>query len=213
MNYQIRPSEPRTADFGHSRETAVIAFFASAVDALKYANDVAGWNAYSWRIVSETEMAVQASCGILVQADNSFSSERKSLLHTTKPRMVTVCADTNVESYVGKTLDAWLKECRNRGLTIGSLGTGTYLLARPGLLADKHCTIHWEMMASFSERFTWVVANAHIYHVEDNRWTCAGGAAAFDLMLHMVERDLGEEIAAGISERTLVERGRKSSER
>lgn len=139
--------------------------------------------------------------------------ERKCLFGTDRPSMAIVCADLGMEEYSNRSLEAWLRECRHRGINVGALGTGTYVLARTGLLDNKRCTIHWEKLPGFAERFIRPVANSSIYEVDGKIWTCTGGSASFDMMLHLIERDFGEQTAAVICEQALVERVRVPGER
>ena len=185
----------------------------SALEALRLANQVLGYKAYDWRLVSECGEAVRASCSLSLEADQCLSTERKSLVGVQRPFMAIVCADENVETYSNKSLEAWLRECKHKGMRVGALGTGTYVLARAGLLDNKRCTIHWKKLPGFVEKFNRAVANPGIYEIDGGIWTCAGGAASFDMMLHLIERDFGEATAAAICEHALVERVRAPTAR
>ncbi|MES0200727.1 GlxA family transcriptional regulator [Mesorhizobium sp. M0011] len=187
--------------------------FSSAIEALRLANRVLGYEAFKWRLVSDNGGAVRASCGLSVLTDSHLAMERKGLFGTGRPSMAIVCADLDVEDYSNRSLEAWLRECRHRGIHIGALGTGTYVLAKAGLLDNKRCTIHWEKLPGFAERFTRPVPNSSIYEVDGKIWTCAGGSASFDMMMHLIERDFGEQTAAAICEQALVERVRAPGER
>ncbi|MDK1388821.1 hypothetical protein QN224_25800 [Sinorhizobium sp. 8-89] len=47
--------------------------FSSALDALRLANAVVGYEAYSWRVVSSDGAKVRASCGLTLEADSSVA--------------------------------------------------------------------------------------------------------------------------------------------
>ncbi|MER9793623.1 GlxA family transcriptional regulator [Mesorhizobium sp. M0213] len=187
--------------------------FTSAIEALRLANRVLGYKAFHWRLVSDGGGTVRASCGLSMPTDSYLALERKCLFGTDRPSMAIICADDNVEEYSNKSLEAWLRECKHRGIDVGALGTGTYVLAKAGLLANKRCTIHWEKLPGFAERFIGTVPNTSIYEIDGGIWTCAGGSASFDMMLHLIERDFGEQTAAGICELALLERVRAPGER
>jgi transcriptional regulator GlxA family with amidase domain len=127
--------------------------------------------------------------------------------------MVIICADDTMEYYANKSVEAWLRECSRRAIGVGSLGAGTYFLARAGLLANRHCTIHWENLPDFSERFSGSTVSCNLYQIDGNIWTCAGGMASFDMILGLIERDFGERTAAGVCERAVVGRVRGPNER
>lgn len=187
--------------------------FSSAVEVLRLANRVLGYEAYRWRVASESGGAVQAICGLSAVTNSSISAERRRLFEECRPSMVVICADQDVESYSSKPLEAWLRECRHCGVAVSGVGTATYILAKAGLLNDKYCTIHWEKLPGFSERYMEVPVNAVIYQVDGNIWTCAGGSASLDMMLHLVQRHFGDETVAGICEQAIVARVRAANER
>lgn len=185
----------------------------SAIEALRLANRVLGYRAYDWRLISEKGMVVRANCGSSLLADSCLEAERKRLFQAERPSMSIVCADDNVEQHFNKSLEAWLRDCRQRGIAVGALGTGAYVLARAGLLGNRRCTIHWEKEPGFSETFNSLLVNTSIYNIDRDIWTCAGGSTPFDMMLQMVEQSYGESTIASICELGLVNRVRKSQER
>ncbi|WP_246688773.1 MULTISPECIES: GlxA family transcriptional regulator [unclassified Mesorhizobium] len=185
----------------------------SAIEALRLANRVLGYRAYDWRLISETGMVVRANCGSSLLADSCLEAERKRLFQADRPSMSIVCADDNVEQYFNKSLEAWLRDCRQRRILVGALGTGAYVLARAGLLGNRRCTIHWEKEPGFTETFNSLLVNTNIYAIDGDIWTCAGGSAPFDMMLQLVEQTFGESTVASICELGLVNRMRKSQER
>lgn len=90
---------------------AILAF-SSALEALRLANRVLGYKAYDWRLVSEDGEPVRASCGISLQTDRCLAAERKSLLGNDRPLMAIICAEENADKHSVRSLEAWLRECR-----------------------------------------------------------------------------------------------------
>ncbi|AVA21315.1 GlxA family transcriptional regulator [Rhizobium sp. NXC24] len=213
-----------TSDLSKSSPRGAIAFvfylvpefsmytLSSALEALRLANRLLGYEAYSWRMVSEDGEPVLANCGLLFRVTSSLANERR-LLEARRQYMTIVCAEDRIETHTNKALEAWLRDCKKRGIVLGALGTGTYVLANAGLLANKRCTIHWEMQPSFAERFKTVDLDASIYTSDGDIWTCAGGAASYDMMLSIVERDFGVAAAASICEYAVVEHARAAESR
>ena len=93
---------------------------------------------------------------------------------------------------------------------IGAVCTGAYLLARAGLLDGHRCTIHWENLPAFREDFPDIDVQADLFEVDRNRLTCSGGTAALDMMLHLIAREHGQELATKVSEQCIVDRIRSS---
>ena len=103
-------------------------------------------------------------------------------------------------------LAIWLRQIERRGTNIGALCTGSHVLARLGLLDGYRCTIHWENLPGFVEDFPDIDISEDIFVIDRNRYTCAGGMAASDMMLSFISRDHGYELAAAVSEGLVCER-------
>ncbi|MCV9940691.1 GlxA family transcriptional regulator [Boseaceae bacterium BT-24-1] len=187
--------------------------FSSAIETLRLANAVLGCDAYTWRLVTSSGDEAQASCGVSLKSDSAIAIERTRASHPNRPFMVVICGGRNVERYASKATESWLRECRQNGIAIASLCTGAHLLARAKLLGDKKCVIHWENFPSFVEQFSEASVRTGLFEIDGAIHTCAGGAASFDMMLHIVRRDYGEEVVAGICERAIVDRIRNSEDR
>jgi transcriptional regulator GlxA family with amidase domain len=72
------------------------------------------------------------------------------------------------------------------------------------LLDHKRATTHWSHGEVLGERFPAVQVDTNPIFIRDgNTWTSAGITASFDLLLALVEEDLGSEAARSIA-RTLV---------
>lgn len=185
----------------------------SALEVLRLANRAAGCEVYRWRMISHTGRAVEASCGISITPDCDLAQERKHLLHSERPLMAIVCNDQANDNREGKALSTWLRECRQRKVVTGAFGGGVLALAKTGLLNDRKCSVHWEVQPAFNERFMHVETITNLYVIDDNIWTCAGGTAAFDMMVEFVKRHCGEPVAVGVGELAAAGRIRPGDER
>lgn len=187
--------------------------FATAVEPLRMANRMLGMEAYSWRIASMKGEDVKSSNGVAVTADTSLDEERHSLAGSKRPSMMFVCSGVKVEATVNKSLLAYLRECKNAGITVGGLCTAAHLLAASGLLNGKRCAIHWENLPGFQEKFPTAEVYADLYEMDGNIWTCAGGTAALDMMLSLIGRDHDEELVNRVCEQALTDRVRNPQDR
>ena len=187
--------------------------FSSAIEALRLANQAVGYEHYSWRLLSADGGPVAASNGVLVSVDRSLAEEQARQQNLYKTDMALVCSGCRVERYADRSLEAWLRECRRGRIAVGALCTGAYILAKSGLLENRRCAIHWENSPAFSEQFNGSALTSGIFEVDDGIHTCAGGAASFDMMVHLVGRELGSRVAAEICSQALVSRLRDSTER
>lgn len=187
--------------------------FASAVEALRLANAVLGYDAYVWRLATSDGGEAQASCGVSMKSDSAIAVERLHASRPDKPFMVVVCGGRNVERHADKAVEAWLRECRQNAIAIASLCTGAQVLARAKLLDDRKCVIHWENFPSFVEQFSRASVRTGLFEIDGGIHTCAGGTASFDMMLHIIRSDFGEDVVAGVCERAIVDRIRSSDDR
>jgi transcriptional regulator GlxA family with amidase domain len=186
-------------------EFTLIAFTA-AVEALRMANRLSGKRLYEWQVLSVTGGPVHASNGLVFTADTALAMADALDL-------VLVCGGERVEQYTDRTLLAGLRRLALAVPRLGALCTGSHALARAGLLDGYRCTIHWENLASFRERFPAAICSQELLEIDRDRYTCSGGTAPLDLMLNIVQRDHGAALATAISEEFLCERIRGRHDR
>ncbi|MET3660260.1 transcriptional regulator GlxA family with amidase domain [Aquamicrobium ahrensii] len=187
--------------------------FATALDPLRSANRMLGYEAYSWRLASLDGKPVRASNGVQCAVDTSLEDERRKMSGPDRPSMAIVCSGLDVEKYYNKSVFAWLREEYNRGVAIGGLCTGAHILAAAGLLSNKRCAIHWENLPGFSEAFPKVNVFADLFEVDQNIYTCAGGTAALDMMLKLIGEDFDENVVNRVCEQVLTDRVRSPTDR
>jgi transcriptional regulator GlxA family with amidase domain len=187
--------------------------FATALEPLRIANRMLGYEAYQWRLTSVDGKPVTASNGVLCAVNTSLDDERRKMSGQERPSMVVVCSGVNVEDQGSKTIYAWLREEYNRGVAIGGLCTGAYILAAAGLLSNRRCAIHWENLPGFAEAFPKANVFADLFEVDQNIYTCAGGTAALDLMLKLIGDDFDDSLVNRICEQVLTDRVRSPTDR
>ncbi|MBE7185231.1 MAG: GlxA family transcriptional regulator [Methylobacterium mesophilicum] len=207
-----RQSVKRSIVFFLVPEFTMVAF-ATALDPLRIANRMLGYEAYKWRLASHDGKPVRASNGVICAVDGSLEEERRKMAGPERPSMVIVCSGVNVEAYSSKTAFAWLREEYNRGVAIGGLCTGAYVLASAGLLSNKRCAIHWENLPGFAEAFPKANVFADLFEVDQNIYTCAGGTAALDMMLKLIGDDFDDGLVNRICEQVLTDRVRNPTDR
>src|SRR5690606_16881791 len=84
--------------------------FATALEPLRSANRMLGYEAYRWRLASADGGPVRASNGVELAVNASLADERRKMIGSDRPTMVIVCSGLNVEAYSNKTVFAWLRE-------------------------------------------------------------------------------------------------------
>ncbi len=105
-----------------------------------------------------------------------------------------------------------LRSLANSGTEMGSVSSGSFILANAGLLDGYRCTIHWENIPVFKELFAQCHVTGSLVEHDRNRVTCAGGTAALDMALRLAELDFGPEISNQISQMCQHDRLRTSND-
>ncbi len=173
--------------------------FCAAVETLRLANRTSGRHLYQWHLFSADGRPVSASNGIELHPQGDL--EAAGGLDT-----IAVCSGAEVQRFNNRTVISWLRRMARKGADIGALCTGSHILARAGLLDGYRCTIHWENLAGFVEDFPDIEVTSELFEIDRNRFTCSGGTAAIDLMLNVIARQHGHELAAGVADQFMHER-------
>ncbi|WP_299496505.1 helix-turn-helix domain-containing protein [Mucilaginibacter sp.] len=90
----------------------------------------------------------------------------------------------------------WISKSYKNGAAVASLCTGAFLLAFSGLLKDKQCTTHWLYANEFRHFYPSVTLIDDRFITDQNGlYSSAGNNAYWNLLLHLVEKYAGREIA------------------
>ncbi len=187
--------------------------FATAIEPLRLANRQIGHQFYQWRLVTESGMTGIASNGVKVEVDGSLDDEKRRLHTDERPDMVFVCSGVFVEKYDSKSVNSWLRQLNRSGVTVGAMCTGAWVLAKAGLLDGKRCAIHWENLPGFAEAFPEADVYTDLFEVDKTIYTCAGGTASLDMMLSIIDEDLGDTVVTRGCEQALTDRVRNPQAR
>ncbi|MGB9474646.1 MAG: helix-turn-helix domain-containing protein [Candidatus Udaeobacter sp.] len=99
-----------------------------------------------------------------------------------------------------RKLSKWLKQRSSFTRRVVGIGTGVYELASVGLLDGRQAAVHWRLANHFARRFANVRVNPNALFVKDGPfYSCAGGAAAIDLSLSLIEEDFGRRAALNLA--------------
>jgi AraC family transcriptional regulator, glycine betaine-responsive activator len=167
--------------------------FAGAIEPLRLANHVLGYPVYTWALCGEGGVEKACSNGATFKLD--FGLEEVERDDT-----ILVCGGIEIQKTCTKPVLNWLRREARRGVAIGGLCTGSYALAKAGLLDGKRATIHWENQDGFSEEFEAVKLTKSVFVMDGNRWSTAGGISSIDLMLRLIASDHGEDLANNVAD-------------
>ncbi len=91
---------------------------------------------------------------------------------------------------------SWIIQQYEHGAAVASLCIGSFLLAGTGLLNGRSCTTHWELAGEFSRIFPAVhLEPDKIITAENDIYTSGGAYSWLNLILYLVEKYAGREIA------------------
>ncbi|GMG81707.1 GlxA family transcriptional regulator [Paralimibaculum aggregatum] len=167
--------------------------FACAIEPLRIANLVSGRALYRWSLASEDGRTAICSHRSAILVDRGLeplpAGDRLFLI-----------SGIHVRERVTPRLMAHLRREQRRGVRLGAICSGAYALAMAGLLDGQACAIHWEFHDAFTEAFPDVVLRRSVFVADAPIPTASGGPAATDLMLHLIARAHGADIATAVAD-------------
>ncbi|MGB7754995.1 MAG: GlxA family transcriptional regulator [Salinisphaera sp.] len=165
------------------------------------ANQLTDRRLYDWTLLSCDGEPADASNGLRTSPTRRFE-------HDDEFDMVFVCAGVRVKQACDRRLLGWLQHLARRRVPLGGLCTGPYILACAGVLDGYRCTVHWEHISSINEKteFPNTIFSSKLFVIDRDRYTCSGGVAPLDLMLNIIDRQCGTELAASVSEEFIHDR-------
>jgi transcriptional regulator GlxA family with amidase domain len=165
--------------------------FASANDFVRKSG---GRPPYELKVVAQSGAQVTTSAGLKLSTE-SLPLERAAV------DTLIVAGGRGVEAAAAdRVIIDWVKLRAKRARRIGSVCTGTFLLAAAGLLDGRRAATHWNSCAELARRFPKVRVESDPIFVRDGSvWSSAGVTAGIDLALALVEEDLGRQVALAVA--------------
>lgn len=169
-----------------------MACLTSAIEPLRAANEIADQEAFGWRLISEQGDRVRSSAEIGFDPDLSLreAGDLDYLFLLSSPR-------SQLDDIQGS--NGLLRRFARHGIRMGAISGGVFPLARSGLLNGYECSVHWCYEAAFAAEFPDHQTTDDVIRIDRQRYTVSGAAAAFDLMLHLIEEKLGKEITTEVA--------------
>lgn len=167
--------------------------FAGFVDALRLAADDGDRSRplhARWAILDTANGPVLSSCGASVVPDAPLETPQGY------DYVVVVGGLLHGGQRVTARLTAFLREAADAGVKLVGLCTGSFVLARTGLLDGHLACVSWFHREEFAAEFPdcRVVSN-RMYVVDRDRLTCAGGTSVVHLAAHIIEQAIGRASA------------------
>lgn len=167
--------------------------FAGFLDALRLASDYGGHSRQvliTWQVMSVDGAPRRSSAGTL-------QTELADLQDIGLFDYIAVCGGN---SYTGtpisKKLSTWLCDAYAADVTLVGLCTGTFAIARAGLVGNRAVCVHWNVIDEFRRQFPEIRCSVDNLFIDAGKLiTCAGSTAVIDLALYLLTRHCGREKA------------------
>ncbi|MEM8812842.1 MAG: GlxA family transcriptional regulator [Pseudomonadota bacterium] len=176
------------------------------IDVLRDTAYVTGTETYRWCTIACDEGEIRAMNGLRTLADHTIE---------TAPSLdaVIVCMGLNGHLVDDRRAIAYLRRLHADSVRIGAIATGTWLLAKAGILAGRRCTLHWEDVQAFSETYPRLDVTRDLYRFDGPIFTCSGGTGAIDMFLDLVAADLGPEVSSAVARQIMHQSVRSGADR
>jgi transcriptional regulator GlxA family with amidase domain len=156
---------------------------------------------YDLHLLSEHGGPVRSSCGLTVETEAFGDSAFDTLI------MGAITVSEMPPSTA--SLIAFVQQAAKASRRIASFCNGAFVLAEAGLLDGRRATTHWIQAARFRARFPDVRMEEDRIYINDGPiWTSAGMSAGIDLVLAMIDRDLGPDVAKAVAKLLVINQRR-----
>lgn len=164
----------------------------SMIEPLRAANEIADCVAFKWKILSETGDRIASSAQVVFDPDVTLSAAEGIDYIFLLGSPTSNFADR-------KGSEGQLRKLVRHGTAVGGVSGGVFPLARSGLLQGRPISVHWCYEAAFAQEFPDLEMSGDVIVFDHPRYTVAGAAASFDLMLSFIEGRLGADIATEVA--------------
>ena len=119
---------------------------AAVLEPLRRANQFSGRSLYRWQTLTADGRAVRASNGMLVTPDGAAKAELAL-------DALILCGAECLRRECDPEQIRLLQDQARRGVHLGALGSGSWVLASAGLLQGYECCASWDCQADIRETF------------------------------------------------------------
>ena len=159
----------------------------AALSVFEVANICAGEPLYEIHFLSEHGGEIRSSVGMPVNTGGFDRSDFDTMI-------VGGLLDPVQPNAPG--MREFIRQCSVSCRRIGSICTGTFMLAEAGVLDGRRATTHWLFAPDLRAQYPAVQVEDDLIYVTDGSvWTSAGMTAGVDLVLGMIEMDFGPKLA------------------
>lgn len=179
------------------------------LEALRIAGDDADHsrNLYCrWEIMSPNSGDLRSSCGLSVSPTSKLQPPESF------DYVVVVGGLLEAHDRADPAIIEYVQLAAARGVPLVGACTGSFLLARAGLMDGHRACIHQYHLNEFQSEFPDIAVESNqLFIIDGPRITCPGGASAFDLAIQLIQRHCGRDRALKTVYMLLFDEARSSS--
>jgi transcriptional regulator GlxA family with amidase domain len=165
---------------------------ASVLDPMRACNRISREERIGWRAVSADGAPVELTCGLPLAVQGALQPDAAG-------DVLIVVAGFDAPRHADRRLLARLRRAMPRFAAVAGIESGAWVLGAAGLLDGRRATTHWEDLEQFAGRYPEAQVVADRYVIDGRVVTAGGASPAFDLILHLIRRRLGEAVALAVA--------------
>jgi transcriptional regulator GlxA family with amidase domain len=178
---------------------------ASVLDTMRAANLIAGHDLFHWEIVTLNFEPARLTCGIPI-------APHIDLDQSPAGDLLIIVAGFNHDKHVSRSQLNRIRRLCRRFHAVGGVESGSWILARCGLLEKKNATTHWQDQEEFATRFPRVNLKPDRFVIDGSVFTTGGASPTFDLMLHLIRMRYGYPLALEVSSAFIYDSGHSATD-
>jgi transcriptional regulator GlxA family with amidase domain len=150
---------------------------------------------YPTQVLAKQPGPVLTGCGLRILADGAYGEIRDDI------DTLIILGTPNVKAlFADPSLQEWVHAMSTRVRWLVAICTGTFLLAKIGLLNGRGATTHWAYCDRLVSDYPQVSVERDRIFLRDGPISTSGGVTAgIDLALSLVEEDWGQEHALWVA--------------
>lgn len=162
---------------------------------------------FEMEIAAVNKEPVLTNGSVWIQPDAEFKSVKQTDLILIPPRLHAKLPEDEELNHILP----WIKDSYQNGVRVGTLCTGSFVLALTGLLDGRTATTNWLFIDKFRECFPKVILKPERILTDDLGLICSGTITAmYNLVLYIIEIFGSAELSHRCSRILLVDHNRKS---
>lgn len=180
--------------------------FACLIDSLRFAADTADYSRKiycHWQILGPDLSPIKASSGVDVIPEQTFELAGRS------DYLVVIGGRLPISLEVPDATLEFLRREHGKGCNIIGICTGSFILARAGLLDGRKCAVNDQHLHQMQSLYPKVKPTSNVNFIEDDGLiTCNGGTTALDLVFTLIEKHCGKARAIKALSGLVLDHGR-----